>query len=159
MSKTAPTKSSLRCWDTSAFIAFLEKEKERIKQCRQVIRAAEEGKTIIYASTFAITEVCRPRGAGGRKFADAAADLDAFFFSNPFIRVVAVDRRVAVEARTLCWDHGMKPPDAVHIATALIHRVPVLETFDKGMLNLAGKLKDSVEIRQPTAETPQLDFD
>lgn len=39
-----------RYWDSNAFLGWLAEEAEKVEECRAVIRAAEEGKTIIVTS-------------------------------------------------------------------------------------------------------------
>ena len=72
------------------------------------------------------------------------------FFRHSYIRLRNVTRAVAESAQDLVWYKSVKPKDAIHVATALEANVPVLETFDKELLGLSGKIGTSgLIIRKP----------
>ena len=48
------------------------------------------------------------------------------FFENPYIAIRAVDRQTAELAHELTRTHGLVNLDAIHVATALIVKVPVI---------------------------------
>ena len=50
------------------------------------------------------------------------------------MRLRNVTRVVSESAQELVWDHGVRPKDAIHVATALEAQVQALETFDDGLL-------------------------
>jgi hypothetical protein len=62
------------------------------------------------------------------------------FFEQPWILVRDVDRFIAEDARHLIWAHGIKPKDAIHLATALRLKLSVMDTFDDDLIALSGKL-------------------
>jgi predicted nucleic acid-binding protein len=46
--------------------------------------------------------------------------------------------------------HDIKPKDAIHVATAIDAKTPVLETFDDGLLGKSGKVgTPPLVIRKP----------
>jgi PIN domain len=53
------------------------------------------------------------------------------FFENEFIAVRNLDRVCAEHSRAIIRNHGLKPADAIHVATALLPKVDVLHTYDK----------------------------
>lgn len=57
------------------------------------------------------------------------------FFENPFIELRNLDRFVAEKARPIVRQFGLKPPDAIHVATAILMKVDLLHTFGKGDLS------------------------
>jgi predicted nucleic acid-binding protein len=50
----------------------------------------------------------------------------------------------------LVWNHGIRPKDAIHVATALDAGALALETFDDGLLKKSGQVGVSpLVIRKP----------
>jgi hypothetical protein len=45
-------------------------------------------------------------------------------------------------ARELIWEHGFHPKDSIHVATAVLSRVPHLDTFDKKLIAKSGLIGD-----------------
>jgi predicted nucleic acid-binding protein len=154
-------------WDSCAWIAHIQEEKlpseDRGAMCRAVISAAEKGLTEIVVSAFALTEVlCKNRAAG----IDDGKVRD--FFDNDYILLVAADKYVCDIARALmlAGHAGLKPPDAVHIATAIISNADEFHTFDAKLLALDAVIdkmdSTKLKIRKPTlpaAPAPLLDRD
>jgi predicted nucleic acid-binding protein len=131
------------CWDACAWISLIQKEKirdasgtvieDRYGLCRVVVELAEKGKIEIVTSGLSLAEVCKsPAVKGG------PADQIGPYFENDWILVVPLDTLVGTTARALmlAGHAGLKPPDAVHLATAIIANADELHTFDRGLLNL-----------------------
>jgi hypothetical protein len=74
--------------------------------------------------------------------AQSTADKLKDFFENDYIIVVALDRNIGEIGRDLMRRQfpGLKPPDAAHVASALIANVEEMHTFDVRLLNLDGKV-------------------
>lgn len=74
--------------------------------------------------------------------------------------LVPVDKQIGMKAQTLqlAGVAGLKPPDAVHLASALVAKVPVFHTFDKKLLKMDKQfaLDDGSELSivRPTEELP-----
>ena len=62
------------------------------------------------------------------------------FFENDYIVIRNVDRLIAEKAGDIVRTHPIKPPDAIHIATALSSKCECLHTYDKKLLHLDGKV-------------------
>jgi predicted nucleic acid-binding protein len=61
-----------------------------------------------------------------------------------------LDRILAEEARKLVWGHGIKPKDAIHVATALDAEVDRMETFDDALIKKSGTVgSPPLEIGKP----------
>jgi len=130
-------------WDACVWIALIQKEKirddagrtteDRDMMCRAVIEAAKRGQIEILTSTLSLVEVCKDPAIKVQP-ADAVAD----YFENDYILLVNVDRAVGERARALMTGGhaGLKPQDAIHLASAAISGVEELHTFDRKLLNL-----------------------
>jgi len=121
------------------------------KDCDQIIEAAKRGEVEIVVSAFAEIEVA--------KLDDPNAEaIIREFFGRPYVIRAALEIGVAEIARELLRKHrGLKPGDAVHVATALHYDVPVLETYDDDdLIPLNGKVSKSghppLTIRHPVYE-------
>lgn len=137
-----------RYWDSSSFLAWLNQE-DGWEKCEPVLKAAEDGKLLLFTSALTLTEVIKLKGRSPldrRKQADIKA-----FFDLPYIDVRDVDRFIAEEARSLMWDYGhLRSRDAIHLATALLMSIPRVESFDNDFLRLDGKIgQPPIKIVQP----------
>lgn len=127
----------------------------RYEMCRETLKAAEGDEIEIVTSAFTLAEVCK-------RATDPAApaiNLPAFF-ENAYILLVPVDKAIGLRAQNLqlAGLYGVKPPDATHLASALVHSVPVFHTFDQGLLDLDKRLTlddgNQLRICKPTKEKP-----
>jgi predicted nucleic acid-binding protein len=139
-----------RYWDSSAFLGWLNKEPETFDVCDQILADAEAGKCQIVTSTVTFAEVFwvkpTPR-AGTLPTADqirAIKDL----FGKSFVIPAELDRLTALLARDLLFtfaqSYGLKPMDALHLATAIKSRsrgdVECFDTWDEPLGKLNGQL-------------------
>ncbi len=135
-------------WDSAAFLAWLQSEKERAPKCAATLERAKTGELLIVTSALTLTEVLWTRG-GPRLAKDKAATLRRFFRRSG-IRVYNVTRAIAESAQDVVWDFSVKPKDAIHVATAMHLDVAILETFDEGLLKKNGKVgSPPLVIREP----------
>jgi predicted nucleic acid-binding protein len=132
------------CWDACVWIATIAQERvplkgggveDRGRLCNHVIESAKRKQFEIVTSGLSLAEVCQNKEV---KRADNLAD----FFRHDFIFVVPVDRYVGELARDLMRSGhpGLKPADAVHVATAITADAYEMHTFDDGLLNLDGRV-------------------
>jgi predicted nucleic acid-binding protein len=141
-----------RYWDSSAFLAWLLPEAEREDACRSVLRAAEEGELQLVTSALTLTEVIKLKGKPELKKAQEAKIAN--FFQNEYIILRNVDRFIALAAQRLVWEYELAPKDSIHVATALRWKIPVLDTFDDGLIALSGKL--ALDEGNPASPTLQI---
>jgi predicted nucleic acid-binding protein len=133
-----------RYWDSCNFISLVaEDEPTRAETCQRILEDAEAGDSEIVISSLTIAEVIKPKG-----YETIPEEIDqkiANFFLHRYILVHDLTRIVAEKARTYARQYGMKPNDAVHLATAVLAQVNVLETWnlkdfknakDAGILNI-----------------------
>jgi predicted nucleic acid-binding protein len=135
-------------WDACTWIALIQREKilvgssDRDTLCRAVIAEAKKNKIEILTSTLSLVEVCK-----NRELRSKDDDLIGAFFENDYILLMNVDRLVGEHARKLmiAGHTGLKPPDAIHLASAVLGNVSEFHTFDgggekKGLLDLDQKI-------------------
>jgi predicted nucleic acid-binding protein len=152
-------------WDACTWIAYIGREMptadskftdRRFEMCREVLKDAQDGNLEIVTSTFTLAEVCKRKEATGQ-----AGNLSAFF-DQPFILLVDVIKPIAsrAQAMQLAGLAGLKPPDAIHLASAIWSDVSTFHTFDKRLLDLSGnftvKSGKALQIMKPTEEKGRL---
>lgn len=145
-------------WDSDAFLGWFKDETGKAEQCDGVIQRAERGEVLIVTSTLTLAEVLWMRGE--KRVSKENAEKVQKFFRRSYIRLYNVTRKIAENAQTLVWDHGIKPKDAIHVSTALNLKVDALETFDEHLLKKSGQVGDPLlKIRQPeAAKQSRMDF-
>ena len=122
-----------RLWDSSVIIGFLAGYREIEWACQQIIQQAERGEAQIAVSEMAKVETAYLAGIN-----DSDSELlIKEFFSRRYIIPISVDDPVSEISRDLIRKHrGLQPPDAIHLATAILWKIPVVETTDPDLLNL-----------------------
>ena len=145
--------ASRRLWDSSVVIGYLAGYPRIADACKNINSRAERGELEVVVSALATIEVAYLQGVD-----DITAErLIQEFFGREYVVPVAIDVRIAHNARTLVrkYKHGpsLKPLDAAHVATAIQWSIPVLETTDDGLLRFDGlEGNPPVTIRRPLAE-------
>ena len=161
-----PPKHRKIYWDSCAWIAQISSERRTLADgsienrgalCRAVIDSAEKGATEVFTSALALAEVSK-QAPGTPTGTDKVKE----FFQNDYIIVVQLDRKTGELARDFMqqgWA-GLKPPDAVHLASAVRANVDEMHTFDQKLLNLDGKFVKSdgtlLKICKPSLGGPPL---
>ena len=113
----------------SAFKGPTTEPAGRAETSAQILKLAEQGQFQIAASTFLYTEVIRVPGTG-----QIPANVEATitgYLEREFIAWIEVDLPLARKARELARQHGLKPADAVHLATAIRANCDQLMTWDR----------------------------
>ncbi len=72
-------------------------------------------------------------------------------FEWPFIKKIYLDERVAAEAVKIARDHGLRPADAVHAASAILRKCAVLQKWDKDF----DKVKHLIPVEEPALLSAQ----
>lgn len=141
------TKPTRVYWDACAWIAYIAREtaiplkngatENRFAMCETVLRGARDGKFEIVTSAFTLAEVCKSPDV----LSSPVDNLPAFF-ERSYILIVPVDLSIGRRAQTMQASGliSLKPPDAVHLASALRAEVDQINSFDKKILSLNGKI-------------------
>jgi predicted nucleic acid-binding protein len=120
-------------WDSDAFLGIINEEADKLPDCSDVWREAQQGTFQIVTSTLTVAEVSFMKGVP--KLDPAKRQLVANFFRSPWITQRPVTRMVAEMARDVVWDNAIKPKDAIHIASAAMDKIAEFYTFDNVLLN------------------------
>lgn len=119
------------------------------------MQAAEDGKVMIVTSALTIAEVLALRGRDSIQ-SDNRTKVEQFF-RNEYIDVRNITRRISEAARSFVWDHGVKPKDALHVATAVDAGLSLMNTFDKPLMKRSGKIgTPPLVITRPSWTAPKL---
>jgi predicted nucleic acid-binding protein len=142
-------------WDTCLFIILLQKNKKdpRLDACEDMAFKAGKGELIIVTSAITLTEVNKIDGSTSLPLDQSKKILE--FFENPYIAIRQVDRQTAELAHEYTRDHGLKPLDAIHVASASIAKVPVLYTYDSKKGRRGGLLAHNLQIGKPPLRIEQ----
>ena len=135
-------------WDSSVWIALIKGETVKgIDRCavtKMILEDARDGKVTIYISRLTIVEVHKKRYyASLTRVEDDRIQSD--FFKHEYIKKIDVDSWVAEHARQLAWDYGLRPNDAIHVASAIKVNVEVLHHWDGDFANVPSSVMPSEE--------------
>ena len=145
-----------RYWDSCNWISLIaEDEVERADICQHILDDAAAGNGAIVTSTLALAEVVR--GKGQPVLPEDQERTIVRFFEHSYLLVEDVTRRVAELARRYAREFGLKPPDAIHFATAVLAGCSVFETWNMNEFGRIGG-QAAISIRPPTW-TGNLSFD
>ena len=140
------TKAPVVYLETSVFLAIIKGEKGRVDTCRAVLDDGRTRTTKTITSALTLAEVVRgPDGVLPAK----AEDTIKGFFRLSWLHVIDVDRIIANRARDVARDHGLKPPDAIHVATALERGAKTLFTFDDKILKV---VENGLDVSKPKGQ-------
>lgn len=117
-------------WDSCLYISCIERTPGRCVVLDAIIEAAKSHEIVLVASALVLAEVVKVREEFGAPGDPEQSKLIAAFFENDFISLQSVDRKTAEDAREISRQFGLKPPDAIHVATACRFKCECLQTYD-----------------------------
>ena len=135
-----------RYWDSFCFLAVLNNEEPHASTCAQILEEAKKNRVELVISPLTMAETVRPKGVSAPipiEHQERIADL----FENDYMRFRVIDRLIAKRSLALCWNTGLHPRDALHVAVALEEECDVFETRDRKLLRNNGL--DGLTIREP----------
>lgn len=125
-----------RLWDSSVIIGYLAGYSGLEPDCSNIIRQAEAGDLEIVVSEMAKVETAYLAGLSDEE----SENLIREFFSRDYIIPVSIDDPVSHISRQLIRKYRtypkLKPPDAIHLATAILWHIPIIETTDTDLLRM-----------------------
>jgi len=128
LSPTRPPDGANIGLDTVVFIYFLEHHEVHYPAARLLLERIEAGRLTAVVSALVFSELAVPAfRAGDAPRAQAVTDLLTAF---PGLSIIPVTPEISVHAARLRADHGLRTPDAIHIATALLAEADALVTND-----------------------------
>lgn len=137
-------------WDSDCFLGHFQAEEGKVEKCDGVLQRAERGEVLIVTSALTLAEVLWMRG--GPRLTAEKAELVQKFFRRSYIRVYNLSRKLAEAAQLHVWNDGIKPKDAIHVATAVHLGAQALETFDLQLISKSGIAGEPLLlIREPQA--------
>ncbi len=128
-------------WDSCVYIDYIQREATHYPELCQIMSEAQSGQVVLVASALVIAEVVKLKQSTEPLTKQAVLIRDAF--ENDYIEVVSVTRDIAAEASQICRDFRIKPPDAIHLVTALRRGCRCFQTYDGEKKNPNAK-KDKV---------------
>jgi predicted nucleic acid-binding protein len=115
--------------DTVLFIYHLEGTEPYSRFTTKLFTALSRGRFSALASSLVLAELLvRPFELGDEGKIRAC---EVFLKGLPGLEVHPVDERVAKEGACLRARYGLRAPDALHLATALVHRATAFLTNDQ----------------------------
>lgn len=134
-------------WDACVWIAYIAREtavplrdggtENRFAVCESTLNAAREGRYEIVTSCFTLAEVCKKPSVR-----ESPVDNLPGFFERSYILTVPVDFAIGRRAQAMQVSGlvNLKPPDAIHLASALRAGVAQFNTFDNGIIELNNRI-------------------
>ena len=142
MAKTQKKQTPLLCWDSSIFIDWIKGASDfenGMQSISDVVAEVEVERIRLLASTLVYPEIL---DNSDKMPAGAADTIEQFMKNRRYVAIADVTSPVAKKAqqiRNTLLGQGikLKTPDAIHIATAIVHAADYLHTFDGKMINLS----------------------
>lgn len=139
-------------WDACTFISRIQGDVGRIADLEFITDEAAAGKVQIVTSALSIAEACHIRRDCSAD--EKLRDIEAIgkFFDNDYIHVIQLTRKIATEAAKIAVQQGLKPPDAIHLATAIGSNCQIVHTYDDKLLKRDGQVgSPPLTIKTPPA--------
>jgi len=124
--------------DTVALIYFLEHHPLHFDTARRILLRIEEGTIGGVVSALVFAELLVPAyRAGDRQRAGSALRLLASF---PNLKAFDVTTEIAAEAARLRARYGLRTPDAIHAATALLAGADTIVSNDRDLRKVSPEI-------------------
>jgi predicted nucleic acid-binding protein len=118
--------------DAAPLIYFVEENPYFLERVRPFFNALERAEFTVVTSTLTIAEtLVKPFQHGQVERARVFQDLLA-----KYVEIVPVTAKIAETASRLRADYSLRTPDAIHVATAIIHKAAFFLTNDVRLARL-----------------------
>jgi len=123
--------------DTNCFIYLIEGERypHFLPLVEDLFNSVKDGKSQGLTSPITLTEIMTlPRKLG---LEDLAYMYKALIINFPNLEIKPIDALIADRAAALRGAYNLRTPDALQVATGLVHGASMFVTFDKDLKRLA----------------------
>jgi len=148
-------------WDANVFLSFIEAIPERLAEIESILDAARRRELEIVTSMVTIVEVAfgAQEQAGGALSEEVDERIAALWMPGSPVVPIDFHELIAEEARALVRRgrveaRGIKPMDAIHLASARRGDVVDFHTYDERLQRWSGHL--GFPVRAPIARSPRL---
>lgn len=157
-------------WDSDVFLSYFEGNPDRLPNIRTILGEVErDPNALIVTSSLTIVEVAYLASERSSKQLDSKTlrAIDNFWRNHFIIRIVELNEEIARRARNLVrlaaekkWNDDqnwrkLKPPDAIHLATAAWAGVEILHTYNLRDFEQYAPLV-GIKVENPTPLQPRL---
>jgi len=132
--------------DSSVYIAAIKGEQDRAEIAKHILEDAEQNKLEIVGSTFVIAEVIRAKGQTPLSSEDE--QIVDHYVLRESMTWVELDVSLALEARRIARAHGLKPTDAVHLASAIRGKADIVFRWDDRFVT-GGDTVEGIKVTEP----------
>lgn len=148
-------------WDTCVFLTLINDEplsSEDKQGLNDVVKEIDANRAILITSVQTVTEILEANFTN-----DQIHRLELCLKKSSTVKI-NIDHRVAELAGQIRGHYNqegfkVKTPDAIHLATAFLHKADELHTFDPKMLRFNGNLMGlNLKICKPTTKQLGLPF-
>lgn len=117
--------------ETAPFIYYIEEHPAYITQMDAIMEVVESKPIEVFSSVITLTEVLyQPVKMGNRKLEQEYRDI---LVNSGSYRLIPVNLQIAESAADLRVRHGLRTPDALHVASAIHARCDAFLTNDMGI--------------------------
>lgn len=120
--------------DTVSFVYFLERHPAFYRTAKDLFERIEKGTIEAVASTLVLTELLVP--AFRAEDSSKAKEVFRLLSHFPHLQLVEVTATIAYDASRIRAETSLRTPDALHLATAIIHQADWFVTNDKAFSTL-----------------------
>lgn len=146
-------------WDADVLISWFKDDQHRCVQIEPVWQEVKKGEAMLILSSLCLTEVIE-----NHPDCPEAEELFYKFRSHPNVRLFDVTELIARKAGeirsaalsqhalskfTSTPTKNIKTPDAIHIATAIVHKADMLHSYDLSNHSGTEVIKDQLKICPP----------
>lgn len=137
--------------DTNIFIYTLEGNTTFGRMAAQLLRAATAGEVAAIASELIYMEVLTGQNIKTRAETARATE----FLAGLGVTYRSIDRQILLSAAKLRREHGIRTPDAIHVATALATGATHFVTNDRDLLKKVIPGIKLLALKDVTTTSPQ----
>ena len=131
-------RGSTAALDTVALVYFLERHPVHHRTASRILKRIEEGVIAGAISSLVFAELLVPAYRAGD--ASRAGTVLRLLTSFPNLKVFDITPEISAEAARLRAQYGLRTPDAIHAATALVAGADLFVTNDRDLLKVGPEI-------------------